>query len=79
MGPAEGLVCSARGRGDLCERDPQAVILGQGNRMRANLLAKNGSLATGEGCMLEGSFIARDITIGQKSVVKFDGAFSQER
>ncbi|MBT8334165.1 MAG: hypothetical protein KJP19_07005, partial [Deltaproteobacteria bacterium] len=55
----------------------QAVVFGQGTRIRANILAMNGSLTTGEGCILEGSFIAKDVTIGQKSRVTYDGAFSQ--
>jgi len=54
-----------------------AVSLGQGSKVRANILAWNGSFASGEGSELEGSFIARDITIGQKSIVNHDGAFSQ--
>jgi hypothetical protein len=54
------------------------VALGQGNRIQANVYAPFGSFTTGEGCMLEGSFIAKDITIGQKTVVKYNGAFITE-
>jgi hypothetical protein len=57
---------------------PDAVMLGQGNQIKANVYAPSGSFTSGEGCMLEGSFIAKDITIGQKSIVTYDGAFSTE-
>ena len=77
MGPAQGLDLSAKDVMIYVNGLGQAVDLGQGSRVRANVLAGNGSFTTGEGCVLEGSFIAKDITIGQKSIVKYDGAFSQ--
>ena len=55
----------------------QAVVLGRKNWIRANIFAKNGNLETDERCLLAGSFIARNITIGEKSVVIYDGAFSE--
>jgi len=78
VGPAVGLDLSAKDVIVYVNGSTQAVDLGQGTRIRANILAMNGSLTTGEGCILEGSFIAKDVTIGQKSSVKYDGAFSQD-
>jgi hypothetical protein len=52
-----------------------AAAFGQGHVIRANIFAKNGSLTTGEGCVLEGCFIAEDIVIGQKSIVNCDCDF----
>ncbi len=56
---------------------PNAVMLGQGTIIRANVYAKNGSFSTGEGATIEGSIIAKDITLGQKSVVTYNGVFSK--
>ncbi|MCP4622484.1 MAG: PKD domain-containing protein [bacterium] len=53
------------------------VLFGQGHNILANIYARNGTFETGEGCVLTGSFIARDVTIGQKTVVNYAGAFSQ--
>jgi hypothetical protein len=78
VGPAAGSDLSAKDVIVYVNGSNQAVVLGQGTRIRANILALNGSFTSGEGCLLEGSFIARDITIGQKSSVKYDGAFSQD-
>ena len=55
----------------------QAVDLGRKNWIRANIFAKNGNLKPDAWCMLAGSFIARDITIGERSVVIYDGAYSE--
>lgn len=77
LGPAAGSGLSARDVVIYVAGSPQAIMLGQGNKIRANMFAKNGSLTTGNGCILEGSFIAKDVTIGQKSIVRYDSAFSQ--
>lgn len=52
-----------------------AAAIGEGNIIRANLLAPNGSLAIEEGCRIEGSFIAKDVIIGQKTEVHLDYGF----
>jgi hypothetical protein len=54
---------------------PKAAHIGEGNTVKANIYAKNGTLLIEEGCILEGSFIAKDVSIGQKSVINFNGAF----
>jgi hypothetical protein len=54
---------------------PKAAQIGEGNTIKANIYAKNGTLLIEEGCNLEGSFIAKDVSVGQKSVVNFKGAF----
>ncbi len=54
---------------------PKAAHIGEGNTVKANIFAKNGTLLIEEGCFLEGSFIARDVSVGQKSIVNFNGAF----
>jgi hypothetical protein len=54
---------------------PKAAHIGEGNTIKANIYAKNGTLLIEEGCILEGSFIASEVSVGQKSVVNFKGAF----
>jgi hypothetical protein len=54
---------------------PHAAEIGEGNRIRANVFVRNGTLISGEGCALEGSFIAMDLVIGMKTVVRFESGF----
>ena len=77
LGPAEGADLNSTDVVIYVAGSSPAVMLGQGNRIRANLFAKNGSFVSGEGGILTGSFIARDITIGQKSIVNYNGVLPE--
>ena len=73
IGPQAGEGFSAK---DIIIYVADNVLFGQGTNINANIFARDGNIVTGEGCELTGSFIAQDITIGQKSFVSWDGAFS---
>ncbi len=75
IGPQTGTGFDAKDVKIFVAGEPIAVLLGQGQQIKANIFAKNGSIVTGEGCVLTGSFIAKDVTIGQKSTVYWAGAF----
>jgi len=70
-GNAKNIVIYIEGRG-------QAATLGEGNVLRANLYARNGSVTTGNCCLIVGSVIARDITIGHRNNVIYNSAFATE-
>jgi len=55
----------------------EAVSLGHASWVRANIFAQNGSLTTDSWCRLAGSFIAKEVTIGERTIVSYDGAFSE--
>jgi hypothetical protein len=57
-------------KGGLTDK-PLAAQIGEGNTVNAILYAKNGTLQIGEGCVLEGIFIALDVSVGMKTVVNF--------
>jgi hypothetical protein len=76
IGPQAGEGFSAKDIIIYVAGEADAVVFGQGTNIQANIFSKNGNIVTGEGCVLTGSFIGRNITIGQKSVVNWDGAFS---
>lgn len=54
---------------------PKAAHIGEGNTVEANIYANNGTLLIEEGCFLKGSFIGKDVIVGQKTVVEFNGGF----
>ncbi len=75
IGPSSGASISPKDVVLYVAGSPDAVLLGQGTIIRANIYAKNGLFSTGEGATLDGSVIARDISLGQKSVVTYNGVF----
>ena len=56
-------------------KNPEVAIIGEGNVIRANVYAPNGTLLIREGCQLEGSFAARNVIIGKKSILWLDSAW----
>ena len=54
---------------------PKAAHIGEGNVIKANIYAKNGTLQIEEGCFLTGSFVGQHVFVGQKTVVEFNGGF----
>jgi hypothetical protein len=56
-------------------KNPEVAIVGEGNRIRANVYVPNGTLLTREGCQLEGTFTGRNVVIGKKSTLWLDSAW----
>jgi hypothetical protein len=57
------------------ESEPMAAEVGIGNKIRANIYVPNGTLWIRENSHVEGSFIAKDVIIGEKVNVMLDSAF----
>lgn len=55
--------------------NPKVAVIGVRNEFKANIYAPNGTLWIREGCVVEGSFIAKDVIVGVKAKVKLDSAF----
>jgi hypothetical protein len=56
-------------------QNPEVAIIGEGNVIRANVYAPNGTLLIREGCLLEGTFTANNVVIGKKSILWLDSAW----
>jgi hypothetical protein len=68
-------VKGANGKSATLGDSPKAAQIGEGSTFKANIYAKNGTLLIQEGCVLEGSFIAKDVEVGMKTVINFDSAW----
>ena len=54
---------------------PKSAAIGMNNNWQANIYVPNGTLWIRQGTTAEGSFIARDIIIGIRTSVEFNGGF----
>jgi hypothetical protein len=55
--------------------EPKAAEIGTKNNIKANIYAPNGTLWIKNRSVVEGSFIAKDVIIGEKATVRLDSAF----
>ncbi|MDZ7723788.1 MAG: hypothetical protein U5R06_13530 [candidate division KSB1 bacterium] len=59
--------------------NPQAAVtIGNGSRVEANFYAPNGILHIRQHCEATGGFIARDVLVGNGSVIRLDNGFRRE-
>jgi hypothetical protein len=56
-------------------KNPEVAIIGEGNTIRANVYAPNGTLLIREGCQLEGTFTGHNVVIGKKATLWLDSAW----
>jgi hypothetical protein len=51
------------------------VVIGKKSKVIANIYAPNSTLEIKKESQLEGSFIARDVIVGDKAIVEYNSAF----
>jgi hypothetical protein len=70
-------VAGVNGRSGGLNENPKAADIGQGSIVNANIYAPNGTLLIEEGCTMKGAFVAKDVVVGQKTVVDLDSFFQE--